>query len=205
LIRGFVRATVLGVLVLAAAPPAAWAGSPTEDLRGYVDRVIAVLDGPDLKGSALTGDRQRAVRSIASEGLDFTEAARRALGQHWGGRTATERTRFVALFTALIDGAYLSRVAGYNGERLRYDGESVTGDEAVVKTRVLEKDGGVTPLEFRLIRGSDDRWRVWDATFEGMSLVGSYRAQFSRIMRSSSFQQLMSRLEDRARPGGTSN
>jgi len=183
----------------------AWAASPTDDLRGYVDHVIAVLDAPDMKGPGLAAQHHRAVRSVAGEGLDFGEAARRALGSHWEARTPDERTQFVTLFTALIDGAYISRVAGYDGERLRYDTESVTGNDAAVKARVLEKDGGITPIEFRLVHGADGRWRVWDATFEGMSLIGSYRSQFNRIMRTSSFQRLLGRLEDRARGGGSTD
>ena len=196
---------VVGVVtvVILSATSSAWAGSPTDDLRGYVDRVIAVLEASDMKGPGLSAERHHAVRTIAGEGMDFLEASRRALGGHWEGRTPGERAQFVALFTALIDTAYLSKVAGYNGERLRYDGESVNGGDAVVKARVIEKDGDVTPIEFRLIRGIDDRWRVWDATFEGVSLVGNYRAQFTRIMRSSSFQQLLGRLESRTRNGSS--
>jgi len=145
-------------VAMTAAGPRSWAGSPTDDLGGYVDRAIAVLEAPDMKGPGHSVERHHAVRSIAGEGLDFLEASRRALGGHWEARTPDERARFVALFTALIDTAYLSKVVGYNGERLRYDGESVTGGEAVVKTRVIEKDGDVTPVEFRLIHGADDRW-----------------------------------------------
>ena len=198
MIRRF-GAAVAMALALTTATCAA-AGSPTDDLRGYVDRVIAVLDAPDMKGPGFAAQRHGAVRSVANEALDFGEAARRALGSHWDARTPDERTLFVTLFTELIDGAYLTRVAGYKGERLRYDAESVTGNEASVTARVLETDGGVTPIEFRLVRSVDGRWRVWDATFEGMSLIGSYRSQFNRIMRSASFQQLLGRLEDRARP-----
>jgi len=36
-----------------------------------------------------------------------------------------------------------------------------------------------------------------------MSLVENYRAQFNRIMRSSSFQQLLNRLEGRTRSGSS--
>ena len=86
------------------------------------------------------------------------------------------------LFTALIYSAYLTRVAGYSGEHMAWDAETIRGDAASVKARVVAKDGDVTPVEFYLLRGSDGRWRVWDASFEGMSLVGNYRAQFARIM-----------------------
>src|SRR5437762_991004 len=96
-------------VVMLTAGPRSWAGSPTDDLRGYVDRAITVLEAPDMKGPGHSVERHHAVRSIAGEGLDFLEASRRALGRHWEARTPDERARFVALFTALIDTAYLSK------------------------------------------------------------------------------------------------
>jgi phospholipid transport system substrate-binding protein len=186
---------VFSLTVLGIAP--AWAGPPTDELKSYVDRVVAILQDPDMKSPARAGERHRAIQAIANDGLDLTESARRALAPHWDTRTPSEQTRFIELFTALIYSSYLSRVAGYDGERLTYDGESVDGAEASVKTRVIAKDGDVTPVTFRLIQGKDGHWRVWDAVFEGMSLVGNYQAQFGRIIRSASFNELVKRLGKR--------
>lgn len=44
-------------------------------------------------------------------------------------------------------------------------------------------------------QGADGRWRIADVTFEGMSLVGMYRAQFTKIIRASSYEALVERLE----------
>jgi len=192
------RRVVLAVVFVAALHPgAAWAGAPTDQLRSYVDRVVAVLDDPAMKGAGHAADRQRAVQAVADDGLALGETARRTLGQYWDARTPAEQAQFTDLFTRLIYGSYLTRVAGYDGERVAYDGEAITGGEAIVKARVIAKDGDVTPIEFRLVRDGNARWRVWDASFEGMSLVGNYRAQFTRIIRTASFADLVKRLETR--------
>jgi phospholipid transport system substrate-binding protein len=192
-----IRLAILAGLLLASITSPALAGAPTDALNGYVTRVLAVLDAPGMREPQQAEARHRAVRAIAEEGFDFQEASRRALGASWEARTPAERKRFVELFTALIDAAYFAKVAGYDGERMSYDGESVTGNEAVVTTRVIARDKGVTPVNFRLVKGPDGRWRVWDASFEGMSLLGNYRSQFARIVRTSSFQELVTRLEER--------
>ncbi len=181
------------VLTVATAAPAV-AGPPTDALRGYVDRLFALLDDQSLKDSTHATERRREVRAIAEDALDFRESARRALGAHWEGRTDAERARFVQLFTDLIDQAYLTRVA-HDGERLTFDGEAITGDDATIKGRALSKGGDVTPVLFTMHRSDDDRWRVVDVSFEGMSLVGNYRAQFNKIIRATSFDELMTRLE----------
>jgi phospholipid transport system substrate-binding protein len=192
------RVARLAIFLVALVAPA-WAGSPTEELRSYVDRAVAVLENPDLKPAARNAERRRAVRVIADESLDFREAARRALGPHWEARTPAEQRHFVELFTALIDLGYLSRVKNYDGEKVAYDKELVTGNDAHVEARVIAKDGDITPVVFHLARGTGDRWRVYDAAFEGVSLVDNYRAQFQKLMRTGSYQDLVSRLEAHVR------
>ena len=43
--------------------------------------------------------------------------------------------------------------------------------------------------------GDDGQWRVFDVSFAGMSLVGTYHAQFVRVIRTGSYEELVSRLE----------
>lgn len=41
------------------------------------------------------------------------------------------------------------------------------------------------------------RWVVRDVTIEGISLVTNYRAQFDRVIRASSYRELVGRLQER--------
>jgi phospholipid transport system substrate-binding protein len=194
--RRLATAWVVALAVAVAAP--ASAGPPTETLRDSVDRLFALLDDPALREPGRAAERHRMIRTLAEQTLDFSESARRALGTHWEARTEAERTRFVRLFGDLIDHAYLARLS-HDGERLAFDSETITGREAVVKGRALSRSGSVTPVIFALHEGADGRWRAVDVSFEGMSLVGNYRAQFNKILRASSFDDLVARLEAKTR------
>jgi phospholipid transport system substrate-binding protein len=196
----FLAVLTLG-LVFAGVTPAAAVDTPKQALRTYVDRLFAALDDPALKDPARAGDRHRTIRKLAEEALDFRESARRALGSHWEARTEAERTRFTGLFADLIDQAYLARL-NRDGERLELDSETIAGTEAIVKGRAVQKEGGVTPVTFALHRDAANAWRVYDVQFEGMSLVGNYRAQFNKIIRTSSFEELLARLEAKTRAEG---
>jgi phospholipid transport system substrate-binding protein len=196
----------LGVVL----PSPASAGPPTDALRAYVDGLFAVLNDASLSAPGRAADRHRKVRALAEDALDFGEASRRALGAHWEARTPVERARFVRLFTDLIDHAYLTRLA-LDGETIAFDSETVSGLEAVVKGRALSGSGSATPVQFFLFRPEEGRWRLYDVSFEGMSLVGNYRAQFNKIIRATSFEELVNRLEAKTRtegqaspPGGSS-
>ena len=204
-----ISSSILVTLILLVVPVApAVAGAPTEALARYVDRAFAVLDDPGLKGVHRAPARQAALRALTEEALDFPEAARRSLGEHWQARTPEERVRFVQLFTTLVARGSVSRLS-YDGERIAYDRETIQGSIALVHARVIARQGDVTPVVFSLHQDAQARWRIADVAFNGMSLVGMYRAQFDRILRTSSYDDMIRLLEaktqpDVARSGGPS-
>ena len=65
--------------------------------------------------------------------------------------------------------------------KLPVDSEIVTGAEAIVKGRALSKSGDATPVVFSLYQSREGLWRVYDVSFEGMSLVGNYRAHCENV------------------------
>ncbi len=184
---------VLGLLVLAGAAPVG-AASPTETVQAYTEAVIKVLEDPALKDQ--TQERREAVRKVAIEVFDVEETARRALGRHWQARTPAEREEFVQLFTDLLANSYLSKIDLYGGERVRLVDEKLDGANAVVRTRVVSRQGTEVPVEARMHRRGE-RWLIYDVVVENVSLVSNYRSQFDRIIRTQSFDELLQRLRTR--------
>ena len=185
-----IRLLIAAAIVLAAAP--GWAGAPTDTVKEYTDAVVKVLEDPSLK----VADRRTAVRKLANEAFDIQESARRALGQHWQQRTPAEREEFVGLFADLLERTYIAKIDMYGGERLRFTDEKIDGDIATVRGKVTTKQGQDIPVDARMHK-KGDRWLIYDVTIEGISLVSNYRAQFDRIIRSSSYNDLVKRLRNK--------
>ena len=197
MIRTLRGLTVAAVAVVALAGPAQ-AGPPSDVLRENIDRALKVLDTPGLKGAAHATERHQQIREIARGTFDFDEMARRALGVHWKDRTPAERQQFVGLFADLFESTYFSKLDSYGGgSGVRYGLESVEGDDATVRTTIVTPKGAELVADYRLVN-RDGRWRVWDVAIEGMSLVSSYRAQFNQIIRTSSYSELVQRLESKS-------
>ncbi len=171
-----------------------WAGVPTEQLRGQVERVLKTLEDPELKKASRSADRRAAIRKIANEIFDFTETAKRTLARHWQGRTPAEREEFVKLFADLLERSYVSKIELYGGESITYAGDTVDGDLATVHTRIVTKQGSEVPVDYRMLKRGD-RWAVYDVIIEGISLVNNYRTQFNRIIQTSSYQDLVNRMK----------
>jgi len=193
------RTMVIGVSVLVAAALAApaWAGPPTEVVKQYTEQVVKVLEDPALKGDDKRAERRATVRKIAIEVFDVNETARRALGRHWAARTPAEREEFVQLFTDLLDRTYVTRIDQYGGEKVKFVGETVDGDNALVKTKIVTKQGTEIPVDGRLLR-RNDKWLIYDISIEGVSLVANYRAQFDKIITKSSYAELVRQLKDKS-------
>ena len=172
----------------------AWAGAPTEQLRGAVERVIKTLDDPTLKGPDKVTERRSAIRKIANETFDFVETAKRSLARHWLARTEKEREEFTGLFGDLMERSYISKIDLYGGEKILYTGELLDGDIATVRTKIMTKGGTEVPVDYRLLRRGD-RWLVYDVSVEGVSLINNYRTQFNKIIQTSSYQELVKKMK----------
>jgi phospholipid transport system substrate-binding protein len=174
----------------------AWAGPPTDTLREYTEAVQKVLDDPALKADDRRHVRRAAVRKLAVEAFDVQETARRALGPHWQQRTPAEREEFVQLFADLLERTYIAKIDLYGGERLRFTDERIDGDSAVVRAKVLTRQGTEVPVEGRMHKRAE-RWLIYDVAIENISLIANYRSQFDRIIRTSSYAELVKRLRNR--------
>jgi phospholipid transport system substrate-binding protein len=189
-----VLAIVTVLLLVLAIAGRVWAGPPTDQLRAQIDRVIKVLEDPELKRDSRQRDRRGAVRQIANEIFDFSETARRSLARHWAGRTQAERDEFVQLFSDLLERSYISKIELYGGEKITYAGDSIEGESALVRTKILTKQGTEIPIEYRMLRRGD-KWLVYDVVIEGVSLIANYRTQFNKIITTSSFQELVKKMK----------
>ena len=173
-----------------------WAETPAGQVRLQIERVVKVLADPGLKVPGREQERHAAIRRIGEETFDLAEMTRRTLGPHWQGLTDAERAEFVTLFGDLLDRAYFSRIAAYNGEKVIVLGDSIDGDLATVRTRIVTQQGTEIPVDYRMLRRGD-RWVVYDVSIEGVSLVANYRAQFNRIIQTSSYQALVDKLRSK--------
>jgi phospholipid transport system substrate-binding protein len=191
----YYQTALIALLSIAFVATPALAGAPTEQLKSQVDRVVKILDDPGLKSRP--AERHEAVRKIAEEIFDYSDTARRALGTHWNQRSPQEREEFTRLFADLLDRAYISKIDLYQGEKVKYVGESLEGDEALVKTMINTKSGTDMPVDYRM-HMKDGAWRVYDVIIEGVSLVSNYRTQFNKIVQTESYDSLVQKLKARA-------
>jgi phospholipid transport system substrate-binding protein len=186
--------TMTVALFLGLTASAAVALTPTETVKSKVNEALSSLS--QTSGPEASDKRRAEIRKAADALFDFPDMSRRALGLHWKDRTPAEREEFTRLFTDLIARTYIGKIDQYAGESIAYVGERVDGDQASVRSNVVTPKGSQIPVEYRLHR-ANDTWSAYDVLIENVSLVGTYRSQFDRVIKAESFANLLRRLREK--------
>jgi phospholipid transport system substrate-binding protein len=177
-------------------PVSVAAGAPGDQVRQTVDKLLAILKDPQLKQEGKEKERREKLKQVINQRFDFTEMARRSLGPEWRRHTPDEQTEFVTLLTDLLERAYLKQIESYNDQKVRYVNEQEDSSHAQVDTRIVDNKGQQFSLNYRLHNVNGD-WKVYDVVVEEISLGNNYRAQFSRVLASSSYQELVRKLKEK--------
>lgn len=174
----------------------AWgAGTPTQAVKETVNQVLSVLGDEALKDPARTAERREKLEASIGQRFDYEEMAKRTLGARWKKLSSEKQKEFVGLFQRFLTRSYAGNVDGYSGEKVEYLKERLKGDFAEVQTKVVSPKVKI-PLDYRLLK-KHDKWWVYDVIIDGISLTKNYRGQFSRIIKSSSFEALLEKLRSK--------
>ncbi len=172
-------------------------GAPTEAVRSTLNEAIRILADEQLKKADRAQERRRLLEAVVGARFSYEEMAKRALARQWRKLSAQERRDFVELFKTLLTNSYADKIEGYSGENVVYLSERREGRYAEVRTKVVSEKLEI-PLDYRLLLNAGT-WRVYDVIVDGVSLVKNYRGQFARIIRTSSYADLVEKLRKKVR------
>jgi phospholipid transport system substrate-binding protein len=179
-------ATLTGFASSAIAEP------PKAQLQDTMERVMALTQ--TFHSEKDFTDNKARLKQIILPRFDFTEMARRSLGNRWSTLAGKEE-EFVAAFMQFAEGSYLNTIGSYRGEKIIYGLENIDANFADVETQVLGR-GETTAVTYKLHLVGDE-WKVYDVVIDQISLVSNFHSQFGRILQTASVDELMRRLREK--------
>jgi phospholipid transport system substrate-binding protein len=168
--------------------------TPTEEVKKTVDEVVRIVADKEMKKNEVK--RRHALKKTISTIFDYSEMAKRSMGKHWNSRTAAEKKHFTELFATLLENSYAGKIESYNNEKIVYVRETVDGDYAEIKSKVVTAARDEFTLDYRLFK-QNGRWMVYDVVIEGVSLVSNYRSQFNKIITANGYDRLVKKLQSK--------
>lgn len=158
--------------------------------------MLELLRDKELKKTENKQKRREKIRKVLHQNFNYEEMSKRALAIHWKKRTPAEKKKFISLFRDLLERSYIKRIEAYTDENVVYAAESIDGDYAEVKTKIITERKVEIPINYRLLKSSS-KWKAYDVVIEGVSLIKNYRTQFNKIIRSQSFEALIKRMKNK--------
>ena len=197
--KSALRSVVLGIAVMIGlidGPAPMAAETATEAMKGTIMQVLRILKDQDLKGPDRVDARRQQLEQVIGSRLAYDEMAKRSLGAQWKQLNDEERQEFVRLFAQLLRDTFAGRLEEYSDEEVHFLQERREGSYAEVSAK-LTGSKVATDLDFRLLYRADN-WRVYDVVADGISLVHSYREQFTTIIRKTSYPELVAKLKQKS-------
>ena len=190
-LKSFVMTLSLFMLTV----PAIQAGD-VEDINSMVKKKVSVIFDLLGKQDIEKNERNEKIVGELNEIMDFKLAAYLSLGKHWKNISKTQKKEFVETFQQYINNYIVEKIDLYTNQKIDI------GDSKIVKKGRAELEIGILSggetleVNFKLRKNKKKEWRVYDVDIEGVSLITTFRSQFSGVLKNSSFEELLEKLKN---------
>ena len=167
-----------------------------EDINSMVKKKVAVIFDLLGKQEIEKNERNEKIVGELNEIMDFQLAAYLSLGKHWKKISKTQKKEFVKIFQQYINNYIVEKIDLYTNQKIDI------GDSKIVKKGRAELEIGILSggetlqVNFKLRKNKKKVWRVYDVDIEGVSLITTFRSQFSGVLKNSSFEELLEKLKN---------
>lgn len=171
--------------------------SPIPMLEQAANQIITTLKQHQGRLKNNTQVIHQAVERYLLPIVDVNGMSRSVLGrQAWGKANMAEKKQFVETFTQLVIRTYASPLTEYTNETIKFlplRGEA-DGRFVRVNSVIIRPNGQRIPLTYSLV-SKNGQWKIYDLSVEGVSLLQSFRSQFSQVLQRSNMQELLKQMK----------
>ena len=172
----------------------ALAETPTAYVQGILKQVMGIQNDPALSTQA----RSQAIHGIIERNFDFTMMAQDSLGPTYGSISGGQRQEFIRTFSYLFQDSYTRMVINFlKKENIQYGRELPEGNKARVDTAIVRTNENI-PVTY-LMHTAPQGWILYDVIVDGVSILNNYKTQFGQVIRTKSFEFLLSRMQEQRR------
>lgn len=157
-------------------------------------KVRQVLD--ILKDKTLSQQQKDAKNvRIIDDIFDFYTMSQISLGKRWKSLSKDEQTQFSKAFEKKIKHSYLDKLRLYNNEKVIIkDLKKVKSNRITLETQVIGLDDTYKVIYLFYKNTQMNQWYIYDVELVGVSILQTYRKQFSEFLQTKTIKQLIQSL-----------
>ena len=151
-----------------------------------------------LKKSNHTAKEKERVKDLLSESFDFEMLAKKSLSaKDWDAQDAAAQEKFVTEFKRMVRNSSAKRLELYRADSTIYEPAKMKKEgEARVVAHLWNK-GKEAVLEYKMSQ-VNGKWIAWDLVIDDLSTARNYKDQFSQILKTKSFADLIDIISKKA-------
>lgn len=139
-----------------------------------------------MTSKATTANRIAQIEALVSDTFDFPLIAKLSIGAtHWKTMSASQKQVFSTTFERYLLKTYLAGISKIPWDTITFpdvNASQQSNKRAIITINAPLPDSDPVTMRFKLYK-KQTGWRIYDLEFEGVSIIRSFRAQFSATLK----------------------
>ncbi len=183
--------TVLSLFLLQTSALALSKDEIEKTLQQKVQEATAVL-----KDDSLDTDAQaEKLFSMFDPVFNYALMARLSLGKHWNSLDSEQQEVFAKKFEKKLKDSYIDTLTKYEDEKITFVSLKQPKSNRLYLTSEIHSGDEVYEVVYKFYQADKDDWLIYDLNIIDVSIIQSFRNQFSAY-ENDGFEKLLSLLEE---------
>ena len=192
--KSCLTAFIIGFFVM---PPAQ--ADDVDDINKLVKKKVTIIF--DLLGQkdADVNERNEKIVAELNEIIDFNLTAYLSLGKkNWKKLSKKQRSEFKKIFKQYINNYIVEKIALYNNQKIEIGAVNIIKKNKATLDVGFQSGGEQYQIIFKLRKNKKKKWLVWGLVIEGVSVIKTFKTQFSGVLKKDSLDVLLEKLRNSA-------
>ena len=164
----------------------------------FVEKLANTIITDVLKSTDTAEKKTERFEKHFLEALDTQSIGKFVLGRYWRTATHTEKEQFLEAFTDMALKSWADKFDMYNGQEIVFvDARPAEGENQVYVNSQIKNEPNPVEVIWR-VRNKNGTYKIVDIIIEGVSMVLSYRNEYTAYLQNHSLTELTERLKTQA-------
>lgn len=149
-----------------------------------------------LKDTKLS-QKQKENKSMAlmDKIFDYHTMSQISLGKKWKSLSSTEKKQFARAFEKKLKYSYIDKLRLYNNQKVTpKELKKLKPNRISLEYRIIGRGETYKVVYLFYKKSNSKQWYIYDVRLVGVSIIQTYRKQFSEFLKTKSFNQLLKSL-----------
>jgi len=149
-----------------------------------------------LKNKSLSQkEKEKKIIKIMDPIFSYATMAKISLGKTWKTLSKSEKKAFSKTFEHKIKRSYIDKLKLYHNQKvLTSEPKKIKKNRIKLTTKIVGNNETYKIVNSFFKKKNSTQWYIYDVKLAGVSIIQTYRKQFSAFLKTKSFKQLLNSL-----------